>query len=103
MPSMRSITRSTTRLTQHSMCADLLHQPAASTRRRPTWLPKQGTLLALVQLRPCGRRAICSSQRASDSEWQVVVGTNCAVRDPGEEQLLDTAHLSGSRLDDYQY
>jgi len=25
------------------------------------------------------------------------------VRDPGEEQLLDTAHLSGSRLDDYQY
>src|SRR5262245_50256912 len=90
MPSMRSITRSTTRLIQHLMCADLLRQPAASTRRRPTWLPKQETPLASAQLRPCGRRATCSSQRASDSEWQVVVVTNRVVRHPGDEQLLDT-------------
>src|SRR5262249_7784916 len=96
-PSMRLITRSTTRLIQQSMCADLLRQPAASTRRRLTWLPKQETPLASAQLRPCGRRATCSSQRASDSEWQVVVATNCAVRDPGDEQFLATGHRASGR------
>src|SRR5262245_38732616 len=95
MPSMRSITRSTTRLIRHSMCADLLRQLAASTRRRPTWLPKQETPLASAQLRPCGRRATCSSQRASDSERQVVVVTNRVVRHPGDEQLLYTPAVGG--------